>query len=147
MIKPSHHKHIKILIKRTHHGTHISSIKCVASLNILLLTGSGNFWVTSVSKTHLPQLHGKTVAILRVRLQGFTVFLEQGTPLGLLPLVTLWPWALGGHTPTSTQTGSCSSAPRAMHILMPSVPHPIIWWNFLYYDVILAIARLNTHQR
>lgn len=52
-LKPSYHKHIKILIKRTHRGPHISSSKRGASLSVLLLTGRGNVWATSVSKTPL----------------------------------------------------------------------------------------------
>lgn len=59
-LEHSYHKHIKLLIKRTHHGTHISSLKCVTSLNILLLTSYRNFWETSVSKNPFyPNYMGK----------------------------------------------------------------------------------------
>lgn len=89
-LKPSYHKHIKILIKRTHHGIYISSIKCVASLSILLLTGSGNVWATSVSKTPFTSTTWGQCSYFKSQPQGCSVFLWLGSTPGVPSGNGLW---------------------------------------------------------
>lgn len=124
-LKSSYHKHITFLIKRTHHGTHISSIKCVASLSISLLTGNGNDQVTSVSKNRFTSTTWEKCSYFKSRTSRLHRVFAAGHPTGQALSGPLRQWTSDRHIAASKQTRSCSS--EACAHTNSRYPHSLIF--------------------